>query len=311
MCQYVSICGQYHSNNQPNNYIIIFNIQMNSTDEPKQTVRKEFWRKCRKSSHCLDAQDAFLKTLTVKYLFDITKIPNRKFAKGERRNTWVATSYYDGGQHLGLGVFVNGKVCKDEFLLIYRGDTKIFRPHSKDKQNKQHRPRMGSVFQSSPYVLEFTDDDGVRYVVNGKGADTEHGSIGHLVNSVPLGTSEDLQPCRFEWNPKFKAFVLKANYAWDSGQDYVELRVSYCKNDQALEFWSENTTFQYLSNKDKQVVLEHVKIPIEPMVTRQDYAKKRKIVCQHAANCKKAKQKLRKIKRSLNLRNLKGYKEVV
>lgn len=173
----------------------------------------------------------------------------------------------------GLGIFVNGKVRKDEFLLIYRGDTKIF-PHSDDNQNAQPRPRMGSGFKSSKYILEFTDDDGVRYVVNGEGAEIEHGSIGHFINSVPLDTSEDLEPCRFEWNPKFKAFVLKANYAWDSGQDYVELRVNYCKNNEDLAFWSDNTTFQHLSKQDKQIVLEHAKIPIEPMVTRQDYFKK-------------------------------------
>ena len=292
-------------------YCNIFTIsKMNSTDEPNQTLRRQFLRKCKSSHHCLDAQDEFLKSLTVKHLVNIQTFPNRIFAKGERRGTLVATSYH-GNKCLGLGVFVNGKVRKDDFLLIYRGETKIFTPQSDDKQNAKPRPRMGSAFRLSKYILEFTDDDGVRYVVNGERAEIEHGSIGHFINSVPLDTSEDLEPCRFEWSPTFKAFVLKANYGWDSGQDYVELRVNYCKNDADFTFWSDHTAFQNLSKQEKLIVLEHAKIPIEPMVTRQDYSKKRKQIGQYAANCKKAKNDLRKVKRRLNMSNLKGYKEVV
>ena len=119
---------------------------MNLADEP---IRKQFLRKCKKSSHCLDAQDAFLKTLTVKYLINIQTIPNRVFARGERRGTLVATSYH-AKKYLGLGIFVTGKVRKDEFLLIYRGETKIFAPLSDDSQNVQPRPRMGC---SRPIML--------------------------------------------------------------------------------------------------------------------------------------------------------------
>ena len=278
---------------------------MNSTNS--SFSRRQPLRKCNKSNQYLDAQDSFIKKLTVKALIGIKEITNRIFVTGERRDTWVAMSYHTG-KYLGFGVFVNGKVRKDDFLLIYRGDLKVFTPHSDDNQNAQPRLRMGSAFKSSKYVLEFTDDDGVRYVVNGERAEITHGSIGHFVNSVPVGTSEDLEPCRFEWSPKFNAFVIKANYPWDSGQEYVELRVNYCKNAEDLAFWSDNTTFQHLSNQEKQIVLENAKNPIEPVVTRQDYSKKRKVICQNAANCKKAKNELRKLKNKINMKNLKGYK---
>ena len=135
---------------------------------------------------------------------------------------------------------------------------------------------MSRKFASSELLLEFIDDDGTRYVMNAVGAEDKFGSIGHFVNSVPVGTSEDLEPCRLEWDKKLEAFMVKANYSWDSNQEYIEIRVSYCKSDEDLNYWHNIATFEHLPDEPKRIVLANMNIPIEPMITRQEYSKKEK-----------------------------------
>ncbi len=92
-------------------------------------------------------------------------------------------------------------MTKDEILAVYRGSLKKFTNHMK------------SV--SSSYVLDF-DENGVTYRIDGENAENTLGSIGHIVNSI-VGLEESKYNVYFEYSPEHKAFLVRANYNWNSG----------------------------------------------------------------------------------------------
>ncbi len=94
-------------------------------------------------------------------------------------------------------------MTKDEILALYKGILTEFKNH------------MTIPPTTSSYSLDF-EEEGVRYRIDGINAEQTFGSVGHIVNMI-VGLEESKYNVYFEYSPKHKAFLVRANYSWNSG----------------------------------------------------------------------------------------------
>ena len=76
------------------------------------------------------------------------------------------------------------------------------------------------IFTSS-YVFSSVDRDGTTWIIDGKNAEKEFGTIGHFINSDVVEADESLFPVSFVFAPELNGFKVVANFDWDSGKLFV------------------------------------------------------------------------------------------
>jgi hypothetical protein len=129
---------------------------------------------------------------------------------GERKNKWVACS---NDPRRGRGVFVKGQVTKDEILALYKGVLNTFKKHIIQPKT------------NSSYILDF-EEKGLMYRIDGENSENVFGSVGHIINTI-VGLEESKYNVYFEYSPHHEAFLVKANYSWNSGNNCLFIYIYY------------------------------------------------------------------------------------